>query len=341
MVAIWDLVAQQAAGRQARVSVQDVCAAAVAAIQVSGAGVLAVSRAGAVHVIWATDQVSKQLADIELTVGEGPRADASAFGGPVLASDLGHDDIVGRWPAFAPAAQAAGAAAIFAFPLQIGAIRVGVLEMYRRLPSPLSTLALGDALLFADTATLLLLEGRQAGGLDDDGLARDLDGDGLDGDALDGDGRDGAGQGGTGNPAGGAGRGPAGQPMELGRRRAEIDQATGMLTEQLGTGIAEAFVRLRAYAYAQDRQLGDVARDIVTRRLRLDAGDGPGTGTGPAGVDGPGAGGPSIGTGPAGADGPGAGGPGAGGPSIGTGPAGADGSGHRNLAGRRHRRPGT
>ena len=319
MVAIWDLVAQQAAGRQARVSVQDVCAAAVAAIQVSGAGVLAVSRAGAVHVIWATDQVSKQLADIELTVGEGPRADASAFGGPVLASDLGHDDIVGRWPAFAPAAQAAGAAAIFAFPLQIGAIRVGVLEMYRRLPSPLSTLALGDALLFADTATLLLLEGRQAGGLDDDGLARDLDGDGLDGDALDGDGRDGAGQGGTGNPAGGAGRGPAGQPMELGRRRAEIDQATGMLTEQLGTGIAEAFVRLRAYAYAQDRQLGDVAHDIVTRRLRLDAGDGPGTGTGPAGVDGPGAGGPSIGTGPAGADGP----------------------GHRNLAGRRHRRPGT
>src|SRR6266568_3998680 len=159
MVAVWDLVAQQAAGRQARVSVQDVCAAAVAAIQVSGAGVLAVSRAGAVHVIWATDQVSKQLADIELTVGEGPRADASAFGGPVLASDLGHDDIVGRWPAFAPAAQAAGAAAIFAFPLQIGAIRVGVLEMYRRLPSPLSTLALGDALLFADTATLLLLEG--------------------------------------------------------------------------------------------------------------------------------------------------------------------------------------
>ena len=318
MVAIWDLVAQQAAGRQARVSVQDVCAAAVAAIQVSGAGVLAVSRVGAVHVIWATDQVSKQLADIELTVGEGPRADASAFGGPVLVSDLGHDDIIGRWPAFAPAAQAAGAAAIFAFPLQIGAIRVGVLEMHRRLPSPLSTLALGDALLFADTATLLLLEGRQAGGMDDDGRARDLDGGGMDD-----DGRDGAGQGGTGNPAGGTGRGPAGQPMELGRCRAEIDQATGMLTEQLGTGIAEAFVRLRAYAYAQDRQLGDVARDIVTRRLRLDAGDGPGTGTGPAGADGSGAGGsgaggPSIGTGLAGVDGPGAGGSG-----IGTWPAGA------------------
>ena len=51
--------------------------------------------------------------------------------------------------------------------------------------------------------------------------------------------------------------------------RAEIDQATGMLTEQLGVGIAEAFIRLRAYAYVNDLRLTDVARDIVTRRLRL------------------------------------------------------------------------
>ena len=42
-----------------------------------------------------------------------------------------------------------------------------------------------------------------------------------------------------------------------------------MLTEQLGTGIAEALLRLRAYAYANDRRLTDVARDIVARRLRL------------------------------------------------------------------------
>ena len=42
-----------------------------------------------------------------------------------------------------------------------------------------------------------------------------------------------------------------------------------MLTEQLGVGIADAFVRLRAYAYAHDLRLSDVARDIVARRLRL------------------------------------------------------------------------
>ncbi len=253
MLAIWGLVARRAADREASVSVQDVCAAAVAAIPVSGAGLLAVTPAGEVHLICVTDEIVERLADIELTVGEGPRADVSASGGPVLASDLAADDIMGRWPAFAPAARAAGAAAVFSFPLQVGAIRVGVLELYRRLPDPLSTLALGDALLFADTATLLLLDGQQP----DPGEA--------------------------GHPARRSRSGPGGQPMEISRRRAEIDQATGMLTEQLGAGIAEAFVRLRAYAYARDRQLADVAHDIVTGRLRLNGDDEPGIGTGPAG----------------------------------------------------------
>jgi ANTAR domain len=48
-----------------------------------------------------------------------------------------------------------------------------------------------------------------------------------------------------------------------------LDQATGMVSAQLGVAIGEAFVRLRAYAYAQDQRLSDVARDIVARRLRL------------------------------------------------------------------------
>jgi ANTAR domain len=67
----------------------------------------------------------------------------------------------------------------------------------------------------------------------------------------------------------GSGLEPGGQPEDLAAHRAEIDQATGMLTEQLGVGIADAFVRLRAYAYAHDLRLGEVARDIVARRLRL------------------------------------------------------------------------
>jgi AmiR/NasT family two-component response regulator len=39
---------------------------------------------------------------------------------------------------------------------------------------------------------------------------------------------------------------------------------------QLGVTIEEAFLRLRAYAFAHDRRLPDVAADVVARRLRFE-----------------------------------------------------------------------
>lgn len=155
---IWGLVAGQAARRGGRVSAADVCAAAVAAVEVTGAWLNAASGAEAGHLMWVTDQVSEQLAELQLTLGEGPCLDAAASGGPVLASDLSEMEAAGRWPVFAPAARQAGAAAIFALPLRIGAIRAGVMGLYRERPGPLNAAQLGDALIFADTATLLLLD---------------------------------------------------------------------------------------------------------------------------------------------------------------------------------------
>jgi ANTAR domain len=230
---VWGLVSEQAAVRGGRVSAEDACAAVVSEVEVTGAWLSA--EAG--HLMRVTDAVSEQLAELQLTLGEGPSLDASASGGPALASDLADRDSGYRWPAFAPAALGAGAAAVFAFPLGSGAIRAGVLGLYRDRPGPLNGSQLGDALVFADTAALLLLNAvdQEPG---DQGLA--------------------AGPGGLG-----------GQPAALTMHRAEIDQATGMLTEQLDANITDAFVRLRAYAYVNDLRLADVARDIVARRLRL------------------------------------------------------------------------
>jgi len=66
-------------------------------------------------------------------------------------------------------------------------------------------------------------------------------------------------------------------------RRAEVHQAVGMISVQLGIGVEEALVRLRAHAYAEERRLAEVAREVVERRLRFSprtsgnpAGDGPG-----------------------------------------------------------------
>jgi hypothetical protein len=233
---IWNLLAAHAASSGGGpASVADVCAVCVETVGLSGAAVTALGKSGPGHVMCVTDEVSEQIEELQLTFGEGPRVDASADGAPVLVPDLGADDVAARWPAFGPAARLAGAAAMFALPLQIGAISVGVLSLYRRQPGPLSADQLGDALVFADTATVLMIDREEQAAAD-----------------------------------GGGGTGPGGQSWQLALHRAEIDQATGMLTEQLGVGIEEAFVRLRAYAYAQDRRLADVARDVVARTLRME-----------------------------------------------------------------------
>jgi hypothetical protein len=231
-VRVWGLVAATAASRGRPVSAADACAAVVSAVEVSGAWLTAAVGGDASHVMDVTDGTGEVLAELELTLGEGPSRDAIESGGAVLASDLSTRATAQRWPGFAPAALLAGVAAVFAFPLRIGAIRAGVMGLYRESPGPLSAFHLGDALVFADTAMLLLLEAQ-------------------------------------GQTASDGWPGPGGQPEGLAEHRAEIDQATGMLTEQLGVGIADAFVRLRAYAYAHDLRLGEVARDIVARRLRL------------------------------------------------------------------------
>jgi hypothetical protein len=51
--------------------------------------------------------------------------------------------------------------------------------------------------------------------------------------------------------------------------RAEIHQASGMVSVQLQVPVAEALLRIRAHAFADGRPLGAVAADIVARRLRL------------------------------------------------------------------------
>lgn len=228
------LVAEQAARRGAPVGVVDVCTAAVVALPVGGAGVSAMSKTTASHPLCSTDTISEQLEELQLTLGEGPCVDAFTHGSAVLSPDLLTGGLQDRWPVFADAALQVGARAVFALPLQIGAISPGVLDLYANVPTVLDAEELADALAFADLATLLLLDAR----IDETGA-----------------------QAGVQSPDHGF--------EDLGGYRAEIDQATGILTVQLEVGIDEAFVRLRAYAYTQGRRLADVAADVVAHRLRF------------------------------------------------------------------------
>ncbi len=135
-----------------------------------------------------------------------------------------------RWPGYTPAAIELGVRAVFALPLRLGEIRLGSLDLFQDHAGPLPPEALADALLLADLATRTLL-GLQAGAPTGD-LAAEI-----------------------------------GRAEDL---RAHVHQAAGMISAQLGVGIATAFVRLRAYAYATKEPLDDVARRVVERIVRFE-----------------------------------------------------------------------
>jgi ANTAR domain len=250
-VVLWGDVAAHAASHGRRASVADVCAVACRSAQLDGSWLAAASNGEPDFLMCVTGLVGEQLAELQLTLGDGPGHDVLISAAPVLVADLDDKEFSRRWPVFTPAARRLGAGAVFVFPLIVGAIRAGVLGLYRTSAGPLQDGQLGDLLILADTATVMLL---------DSGRGHAENGNGT-----------GTGNGnGNGNGNGdGAGAGLDGQAPDLALHRIEIDQATGMLTVQLGVSAATAFARLRAYAYAQDRRLADVAADIVARRLRL------------------------------------------------------------------------
>lgn len=139
-----------------------ICALYVSEVAVTGAwmrvlGALRADRSGAM--VCATDPLSVRLDDLQLTVGHGPCVDAFKFGRPVLIADLASQHT--RWPGFTGSAVTARIAAVFAFSLQLGAVRLGVVGLHRDTPGPLTPAQLRDAFLLADAATNVILDDLQ------------------------------------------------------------------------------------------------------------------------------------------------------------------------------------
>jgi hypothetical protein len=203
------------------------CAECLSALSVSGVGVALMTADGPSGVVLAaTDDRARQLEELQFALGEGPCVEASGSGRPVLEPDLVAAGPA-RWPRFGAAVLAAGVRAIFAFPLRVGAIRVGVLDLYRDTPGHLTILELAEAAAFADAATVVVLH-LQDHDSADAALAGPID------------------------------------------SQAEVHQATGMITIQLGVSLAEALLRLRAHAYVSGRTVSAIAADVVNRRIHFD-----------------------------------------------------------------------
>jgi len=133
------------------------CSDVLRALPVHGAAVSVRGNGEAVALLHATDAVITRLDDLQFVLGEGPCRDAYRLRAPVLEPDLTSQAAGLRWPMFGREAAAAGAAAVFAFPLQIGAVPFGVLELYRNEPGQLTEDELAAAVLLVDTAGRLVL----------------------------------------------------------------------------------------------------------------------------------------------------------------------------------------
>nr|WP_052478019.1 GAF and ANTAR domain-containing protein [Kibdelosporangium sp. MJ126-NF4]CEL15426.1 hypothetical protein [Kibdelosporangium sp. MJ126-NF4]CTQ92170.1 hypothetical protein [Kibdelosporangium sp. MJ126-NF4] len=158
LVRVMAYLAEHAAVHGAVVSSRLACDAVVRLVEASGAGLTLMSGTGHGELRYATDEVSGQLEAAQFTLGEGPGVEAFQSAAPVLVADLDTDAGRQRWPLFTPAAVGAGAGAVFAFPLRIGAVRLGVLLLHRTRLGPLASEQVADALVIADIILSMVLD---------------------------------------------------------------------------------------------------------------------------------------------------------------------------------------
>ena len=202
----------------------------------TGAGIMLMTGDTQQGSVCSSNAVSALIEELQYTLGEGPCVDAHMQDRPVLESDLA-DPAVTRWFAFTPPAVAAGARAVFGFPLQFGGVRLGALNLYRDRPGPMSDDQYANALVLAGVAAqaVLAMQAHASPGA----LSTELE--------------------------------------EGANFRFVVHQASGMVAAQLGVSVGEALARLRAYAFGNELLLTDVAEAIVARKLRIDdrTGDSP------------------------------------------------------------------
>jgi hypothetical protein len=222
-------------GRRGVDAADRLCEACVDLFDIDAAAISLVFDGANAGTLGSSGASARRYDELQFTLGEGPCLEAVARRVPVLVIDLADPNDT-RWPAYGPAMLANDIRFVFAMPVLVAGEHVGALDLFRASPGRLNGEQFVGAVAAAELAGIPLL----------DLMDSDL-------------------QAAAGEPGSDAW-------TELNSlSRAEVSQATGMLVAQLGIEPTEALVRLRAHAYATGRTATDVARDILDRRLKLDA----------------------------------------------------------------------
>lgn len=202
------------------------CGACADISGLSGAGIMLMAGDVQRGSLCTSDGVSAAIEELQFSFDEGPCLDAFRDDAPVIEPDLTGSGR-SRWPSFAPRAAAAGAAAVFGFPIAVGVVRLGALNLYRSTAGVLSGEQFEDCLALASIAgtTMIELQAQAPEGT----LAPGLE---------------------------------AGANLEL-----RVHQAIGMVAAQAEVDVANALAMLRAHALDDGQTLRSVALDVVAREL--------------------------------------------------------------------------
>ena len=150
------LLSMLSAGGETAPGPAQLCEVCVDATDVTGAGIMLMSGDVSAGSVGTTNDVSALIEDLQYTLGEGPCVDAHQRGRPVAEPDLAAP-LTTRWLAFTPPAIDAGVRAVFGFPLEVGAVRLGALDLYRDRPGLLTDDQHADALVMAAVAARAVL----------------------------------------------------------------------------------------------------------------------------------------------------------------------------------------
>lgn len=208
------------------------CAQFVDALPVTGAAISVFASSITETAICASDAIAARLDELQFDLGEGPRWEASRSRAPVLVPRVRHD-AQPLWPVFATELRELEVEALFVFPLSVGAVDIGVVELYCAVPGALSMSAQSIAAVLANKTAWNLIGQLLA-------MEQEAQGD---------------------SP-------PESSPLS----RREIHQATGMVLVQAETTATEALLLMRGHAFMHGRTVRDVASDVVARRIDFTSG---------------------------------------------------------------------
>jgi len=116
---------------------------------VAGAAVSTLGDVLGSEIVSASNPTAGRLDELQLDLGEGPCWDALRSGQPIAEPDLMSATATQRWPSFAAAARDLSAASIFAFPVAVGPLRLGAVDLFAKKRLELSPLQARQATAMA------------------------------------------------------------------------------------------------------------------------------------------------------------------------------------------------